>query len=126
MLRAIALSAVLMLAAAPAVTARTPKADPYVPAGNPVNCLQINTIRSTDVRDDRTIDFITNGNKVFRNILPNSCPGLWSERSFLYRTSINQLCSVDIITVLYNGGGGPQRGASCGLGQFQPMAKKPK
>jgi hypothetical protein len=33
---------------------------------------------------------------------------------------LSRLCSVDIITVLHSGGGG-QRGASCGLGAFQPV-----
>lgn len=96
--------------------------DKLVANGKPVNCLQINTIRSTEVRDDRTIDFTTIGNKVYRNMLPNSCPSLGAEKRFLYKTSQSQLCSVDIITVLYQTPN-LSRGASCGLGQFQPMAK---
>lgn len=110
--------------AATAADART-RRDPYVPDGAPVSCIQISQIRSTDVRDDRTIDFITRGNKVYRNTLPNSCPGLGFERRFLYKTSLSQLCSVDIVTVLYNNPG-LQPGASCGLGQFQPMTKAAK
>lgn len=126
---AIPLTAALMLALAPAAVAvaKSPKPDPYVPSGKPVDCLQTISIRSTNVRDDRTIDFITSGNKIYRNSLPNSCPSLGFERRFLYKTSVNQLCSVDIITVLYNGGGGGlQQGPSCGLGKFQPMAKVSK
>ena len=110
----------LMSLVAPA-TAKT-RPDNLVAAGKPVDCIQINSIRQTDVRDDRTIDFILNGNKVYRNTLPNSCPSLGFERRFMYKTSLSQLCSVDIITVLYNS---PDlmRGASCGLGKFQPMKK---
>jgi hypothetical protein len=103
------------------------KPDPYVPAsGAAVDCVQIQSIRSTNVRDDRTIDFIMNGNKVYRNSLPNSCPSLGFEKRFMYKTSLSQLCSVDIITVLWNVGTGLQQGAGCGLGKFQPMEKAAK
>ncbi|AEG48714.1 hypothetical protein Sphch_1023 [Sphingobium chlorophenolicum L-1] len=119
----------LALAMALACTATLASAktapDNLVPVGKPVDCVQIRSISSTQVRDDRTIDFIMNGNKVYRNTLPNSCPSLGFEKRFLYKTSLSQLCSVDIITVLYQGGG-LQPGASCGLGKFQPMQKMAK
>jgi hypothetical protein len=95
-------------------------AQTMIPAGEPVNCVQISQIRSTRVIDDQTIDFHMRGGAVLRNTLPNRCPGLGFERAFSYSTSINQLCNVDIITVV-NQGGGPRRGASCGLGQFVPV-----
>ncbi|MFZ2996587.1 hypothetical protein [Sphingobium sp.] len=118
---AVALAAI----AVPAMAKDTP--DPYVPAaGEALDCVQIRNIRSTNVRDDSTIDFIMNGNKVYRNTLPNSCPSLGFEKRFSYRTSLSQLCSVDIISVLFNMGTGLQQGASCGLGKFQPMQKAPK
>jgi hypothetical protein len=112
--------------AAPAIGRTPPRPDPYVAKGKPVDCIQLRSIRTTQVRDDRTIDFIMNGNKVYRNILPNSCPTLGFEKRFSYRTSLSQLCSVDIITVLYNVGSSLQPGASCGLGPFQPMARAGK
>lgn len=95
----------------------------YEPAGKPVSCLRLHEIRDTNVIDNRTIDFRVNNKKVYRNTLPHSCPGLASEDRFSYRTSLNQLCSVDIIRVLHNYGGGLQEGAGCGLGKFQPMTK---
>ena len=58
-------------------------------------------------------------NRVYRNILPNSCPSLGFEQRFSYVTSLSELCSTDIITVLYTSP--VMRGASCGLGQFQPV-----
>ena len=98
---------------------------PVAPAaqvvGEPVNCLQLTSFRSTEIRDDRTIDFMGTGDRVWRNTLPNSCPGLKAADTFTYATSISQLCSVDIITVLNNSGGSLQRGAGCGLGQFVPV-----
>lgn len=93
------------------------------PSGKPESCVQIQQIRETRVRDDRTIDFYMRGGKVYRNTLPQTCPRLGFERRFSYRTSLNRLCSVDIITVLLLTP--PQRGAFCGLGQFQPVTGAP-
>ena len=120
----LAIGLALAATATPAVAKDRP--DPYVAKGEAVTCIPIRSIRSTNVRDDRTIDFIMNGNKIYRNTLPNSCPSLGFEKRFSYRTSLSQLCSVDIITVLWNNGPGLQPGASCGLGKFQPMQKAPK
>jgi hypothetical protein len=41
----------------------------------------------------------------------------------MYRTSLNQLCDLDIITVLNSLGFGFMRGPSCGLGSFQPVTE---
>ncbi|MBH1991742.1 MAG: hypothetical protein I8H86_02515 [Sphingomonadaceae bacterium] len=121
----LAIGLALSAAAIPAIAKDKP--DPYVQAsGKALDCVQINAIRSTNVRDDHTIDFIMNGNKVYRNTLPNSCPSLGFEQRFSYRTSLSQLCSVDVITVLYSAGSNLQPGASCGLGKFQPMEKAAK
>ena len=94
------------------------------PAGKPESCIQINQIRETRVRDDQTIDFYMNGRQVYRNRLPNSCPELGFEERFTYETSLSELCSTDIITVLHEA---PlMRGASCGLGQFTPISGAPR
>ena len=89
------------------------------PLGPPEDCVTLTSIRDTRVRDDRTIDFRLTGGRVLRNRLPNSCPGLGFEDSFGYRTSLNRLCSVDVITVRRTGSG--TTGATCGLGSFQPI-----
>src|SRR3546814_10834989 len=87
------------------------KSDNLRPVGEAVDCIYRPSIQHTEVRNDRTIDFHMNGSKIYRNTLPNSCPSLGSERKFSYKTSISQLCSVDIITVLHNmGGGHPPQG----------------
>jgi hypothetical protein len=109
-------------------SARPLKADEEAkirPAGKPVSCLQLNRIRETRVRDDSTIDFYTDAHRVYRNRLPHSCPQLGFEERFAYSTSLSQLCSTDIITVLYSAGG-LSRGASCGLGHFQPVTGAPR
>jgi hypothetical protein len=122
LLAAAALAAVL---ATPADARRNREAEAAaltpIPGAKPENCVQLSAIRDTRVRDDSTIDFYMRGGKIYRNTLPISCPRLGFEESFSYRTSITQLCSVDIITVLPRGGGGIP-GVSCGLGPFTPVA----
>ena len=128
-----ALIAAMMLAATtmPATAFAKEKPDTLVPKPDtkPVDCVQLNRIRDTDVRSDSVIDFHMRDGKIYRNTLPNSCPQLGFEERFAYKTSLNQLCSVDIITVLTTAGpSGLSRGASCGLGKFQEMIdtrKKP-
>ncbi|WP_367271069.1 hypothetical protein [Sphingorhabdus sp. EL138] len=96
---------------------------PVRAVGEPKNCVTISQIRSTKVIDNRTIDFRMAGGKTYRNALPQSCPGLKFEDRFSYRTSINQLCSVDIVRVLHDQGGQVYEGAGCGLGKFQMVEK---
>ncbi|MFA5969773.1 MAG: hypothetical protein WC816_11105 [Sphingomonas sp.] len=89
------------------------------PVGKPVSCIPLTSIDTTRVHGDWVIDFHMRDRKVFRNTLPAACPGLGFEERFGYQTSLSQLCSTDIITVLYTS---PlQRGASCGLGEFQQV-----
>lgn len=89
--------------------------------GKALSCVPLRQIRDTRVYGDQTIDFRMLGGKTYRNKLPYSCPQLGFEERFSYKTSLSQLCSTDIITVLNTSGGGLNRGASCGLGEFQPV-----
>jgi hypothetical protein len=89
--------------------------------GKPISCIQLSSIQESRVRSDSVIDFRVNGRKWYRNTLPHSCPSLGFEERYSHRTSINQLCSVDIITVLHSYGGDLRQGAGCGLGKFQPI-----
>jgi hypothetical protein len=98
---------------------------PATPAGKPVDCVNLQDIRETRVRDDQTIDFYLSGRKTYRNTLPYKCSGLGFQQAFSYKTSINRLCSVDLITVIQQGAG-PMRGATCGLGKFQPVTGLPR
>ena len=97
--------------------------DPEAPVatvvGEAENCIPIVQIRNSRVRSDDTIDFEMTGGKVYRNTLPNSCGGLGFEKTFSYSTSLSQLCSTDIITVL-DTSTQMSRG-SCGLGEFVPV-----
>ena len=88
------------------------------PIGPPQDCVPLSRIRDSQVLDSRTIDFHLIGGSVFRSRLPHECPGLAFEERFAYRTSIDQLCSVDTITVLHTDG---IPGPLCRLGPFQPV-----
>ena len=113
-----------IIVATASAAAREKGPPPATPTGEPADCVQLANIRETRVRDDRTIDFIMRNGAVYRNTLAYSCPQLGFEESFSYETSLSRLCSVDIITVLQRAGG-IQRGASCGLGRFQPVKLLP-
>jgi hypothetical protein len=79
-------------------------------------CVSLHAIRTTRVLDGQTILFEMAGRKTLVNRLPRKCPGLAFEKRFAYKTSLSQLCNSDIITVITDIG----RGASCGLGKFEP------
>ncbi len=84
------------------------------------NCVQRNSIRRTDIVDDRTILFYMNQKKIYVNQLPHRCSGLRIAGAFGYRTYASRLCDVDVITVIRTGGGS-WAGPSCGLGKFRPV-----
>ncbi len=94
----------------------------YTPSGQAVSCVPLSQIRETRVLGSDTIDFLLKGGERLRNTIPNGCPGLGIGDGITYSTSLSQLCNVDVFTVLQRGGG-LIRGASCGLGSFQPVSK---
>jgi len=87
------------------------------------NCVSLSFVRDTEVVDDRNILFYMRGDEIYRNVLPHRCPGLERREAFMYRTTLNRLCSVDVITVLSPIGPGFMPGASCGLGKFYPVSE---
>ncbi|MGL4542897.1 MAG: hypothetical protein ACRCUI_10350, partial [Polymorphobacter sp.] len=107
--------------AAPALAQSTPRSQQlWTPGGAPVNCISLQSIRSTHVVDDRTINFVISNNRMFTNTLPRACAGLGMNRAFSHNSRTSQLCAVNSITVVQRGGN-RITGPSCGLGQFQPM-----
>jgi hypothetical protein len=85
------------------------------------NCISRSQVRNTLVRSDRVIDFEMQSGKVYRSTLKSSCPGLGFDRAITYETSIDQLCTQQIVYSLQNIAGRPQRGAGCSLGEFVPV-----
>lgn len=106
-------------------TAQTPGTKPAAVVETAIgparSCVGLQQIRESRVRSNEVVDFVMIDGATLRNRLPYACPQLGFERSFSYATSLSQLCSTDIITVIVQGGG-PSRGASCGLGQFTPIS----
>lgn len=92
--------------------------------GDAERCLGITRIRDMDVLDSRNILFRTRPDQVYLNTLPRSCGGLTRFKTISYKTSLHELCDVDIITVLNDVGGGYMPGASCGLGKFYPISNE--
>jgi hypothetical protein len=112
------LFALAAIAVAAPVTARETGVPAATPSGKPVDCVRLSDVRETHVRSDQVIDFELRDRKFLRNTLPYSCPQLGFEERFAYSVTNNELCAVDTITVLVSSGG---RGATCGLGKFQPV-----
>lgn len=110
---------------ASSASARNARVTPATQIGAPRDCVNIQDIRESRVLSDNVIDFHLNNGTVLRNTLPHGCPQLGVERAFSYQTSLSRLCNVDIITV-YRQGSGPNNGASCGLGVFQPVKLEKK
>jgi hypothetical protein len=96
-----------------------------VPAAGSKTCIALTQIDSTNALDDQTIIFKMKGGKQYKNTLPYKCSGLKFENAFSYRTSLSQLCNVDIITVLRSGSR-LDSGPSCGLGTFEPYTPPAK
>jgi len=83
----------------------------------------LSDVRQTVVIDDQTILFYMRGGKknVYRNYLGHECPNLAREGRFAYQTSMNRLCSIDLITVLEQFGTRLGPGFTCRLGDFYPI-----
>ena len=115
-------AALALIAAATVAQSRAP-APVATPIGEAKDCIRLQEIRETRVRDDQTIDFYMRDRTIYRNTLAGTCPQLGFEERYTYRT-LAQLCSTDIATVLIS----PNftRGASCGLGKFQPVKLSPR
>ena len=94
---------------------------PLDESGEPADCVSLAGLDRTEVVNDQTILFYMRGNQVYVNYLPRRCSGLNRRKAFSYKTSLNRLCKVDLITVLDTYGSGISRGASCGLGMFHPI-----
>lgn len=114
----------LALAATPA--AARDKAPAGHPAGPPTDCINVRQIQDTIRPDDRTVYFRMNGNRWYRNDLPQSCPRLGGIGTAIsYKVTTSQLCSVDIIHIIDTTGGIGELGA-CGLGKFTPWERDKK
>lgn len=90
------------------------------PGPEPEKCLSLNSIKSTEIIDERHIVFHMRNGDTYYNQLPHRCGGLRRDDTIMYRPTMNRLCDLDFITVLNSGGFGFIQGPSCGLGKFHP------
>ena len=118
-MRRLPLALFVILAATASAADRRSRVPEAVPAGPSVSCIHLSQIRESRVRDDRIIDWMMRNGRVYRTTLTSACPELGFEQRFGYETSLSELCSTDIVTVLHDTG--PPRGASCGLAPFHPV-----
>jgi hypothetical protein len=87
------------------------------PRENP-RCLLLRTIDHTESVGDRDILFYLKDRAVYRNELPQACPGLRTGRPFTYRVVTDQLCDTDTVTLLEEQPGGLFPTETCALGKF--------
>jgi hypothetical protein len=95
--------------------AKTPKVE---------RCLSLIRIEDMRILDNQRIVFEMTGEDQYLNVLPRPCPGMDRNSTIMYRTSLNELCDLDVITLLDSIGSGYMPGASCGLGMFIPISKQ--
>lgn len=92
--------------------------------GEETDCIQTLQIAQTYIRSPEIIDFRLRDGRMFRNELRQSCPLLdRPTRAIGYDGARNQLCAINVVTVLPPAPGGLS--GTCGLGQFQPIDPLP-
>ena len=89
-------------------------------AGKPVSCIALNRLGPSQTVD-RTAIIYGQGRTLYLNRLPHGCPGLTHFTYPVVKTSLSQLCSTDILTIVDQGS--HMTMGSCGLGEFVPYTK---
>ena len=91
--------------------------------GKPVSCVQLNQLGPSQTVD-RTAIIYGQGRTLYLNRLPHGCPGLTHFTYPVVTTSLSQLCSADILTIVDQGT--HMTMGSCGLGEFVPYTRVAK
>ena len=87
-------------------------------------CLSLIRIDDSKILDSRHMLFTTTDKRMYLNTLPKKCGNMGPGDTYTFRTSINQLCQGDVITMLHPGGRDFIPGASCVLSMFEPMTQE--
>lgn len=122
-MRSILIALAALLTAACATVDRHADAEGPLPEGV-VNCVNLRQVERIAIMDDQHILFHLRGGESYVNHLPGRCPGLRGHDTIMYRTTLNQLCHLDMFTILRNIGGGFMPGATCTLGKFHPATEE--
>ncbi len=91
--------------------------------GKPVSCIPLTNLGPSQTVD-RTAIIYGQGRTLYLNRLPNGCPGLTHFTYPVVKTSLSELCSADILTIVDQGS--HMTMGSCGLGEFVPYTKPAK
>ena len=88
-----------LLIAAPAVAEDMPDTPAgYTRTGETTDCLRLVSIQSTEILNDRQILFKVAGGAWLQE--PKNCSTLRKHYALSYKTSMSQLCTTDIITLI--------------------------
>lgn len=117
------LLAILLMTSACAISDQHEVEDAELPEGVE-NCVYLRSVDRIEILDEQHILFFMRNGTIFNNHLPRKCPGLRRSDTIMYRTSLNQLCSIDMFTVLENIGGGFMPGPACSFGKFYPATEE--
>jgi hypothetical protein len=120
----------ILLASLPATAGAAARLDPEAKlakslngrvAGEPVDCLNLRDIRSSQIIDRTAILYETRGGTIYVNRPDAGRESLDDWDILVTRTHMNRLCSIDVVD-LYESGGRMWSG-SVFLGQFVPYRK---
>lgn len=96
----------------------------YTQTGEMKSCLTLNQIRSIDAIDDYHFLIETSNGDHYLNSLSSRCSGASRTGNYIqYKTSINQLCRGQIVTVVDNMT--DMTTGSCGLNDFEKLEDAP-
>ena len=96
-------------------------AEPAAMNEKTVHCLPLQQVRQMHIIDNQNLVFEMPGKTYYQNTLRHACGGLRRGSTIMYKVHQDQLCDVDIITVLDPIGNGFISGPSCGLGKFKQI-----
>jgi hypothetical protein len=89
-------------------------------AGKPVKCINLRDIRSTEIIDRTAVLYRLYNGKIYVN-RPSGASTLDSDDILVTRTTMSQLCSIDIVQLVSRTSRFPS--GSLGLSEFIPYSK---
>jgi hypothetical protein len=87
-------------------------------------CIQLRSVRSTDIVNDNMIVFRTTRGDAYLNEFTRTCTGLSRDRRFTYDLHMQRLCAGDHIRVLVDMGVSMHEGRSCRLSEFRLLSER--
>jgi hypothetical protein len=89
--------------------------------GTPQTCIDNGSAGSPQIIDDRTLLYTESGRRIWRNDLPEACPGLRDDSHLIVEVYGSQLCQNDRFRAVDFGSHIP--GPYCRFGKFVPYDK---